>query len=122
MILFVDDVFRRLVLEQTSRREEIIAEHQGGLCRYVLECLRLQGSPLGVQSVVIFQGQHTPTGTVLLRQAEDSFPHLAAVGGVSRLSCNRPISNRFSQRSALRFFRMNDFSPLLYLLFSGLPS
>jgi hypothetical protein len=29
------------------------------------------------------------------------------------LSCNCPISNRFSQRSALGFFGMNDLSPLL---------
>jgi hypothetical protein len=45
----------------------------------------LQGSPLGVQSVVIFQGLCTMrTERFSLRQAEDPFPHFAAVGGVSR--------------------------------------
>jgi hypothetical protein len=53
--------------------------------------------PLGVQTVVFPRAGTTPSGTLLLRQAEDSFPHLDAVGGVSRLSCNCPIRYPFSQ-------------------------
>jgi hypothetical protein len=35
---------------------EIIAEHQETDVRYVLDCLRPSGSPLGVQSIVISSG------------------------------------------------------------------
>jgi hypothetical protein len=77
------------------------------LCARVPSPFRVH--PLGVQSVVIFPGPvHNATRTLPLRQPRTLFHILPPLVECRVLSCNRPISNRFSQSSVLSFLHSED--------------